>query len=75
MSKNKIKSTKKGVIYKKNPLQEILKNVPETRGILWEKILELEKQVLNNVDGAVHHKAGEKQSERNERNLPFNSTH
>lgn len=71
MSKNKIKSTKKGVIYKKNPLQEILKNVPETRGILWEKILELEKQVLNNVDGAVHHKAGEKQSKEMKETYPL----
>jgi hypothetical protein len=36
-----------GLLSKKNPLKQILENIPETRGLLWEKILELEKQVLN----------------------------
>ena len=60
-----------GLLSKKNPLKQILENIPETRGLLWEKILELEKQVLNNVEGAIHHTAGEKQSEEMKETYPL----
>ena len=59
-----------GILFKKDPLEKILKNIPETRGILWEKIIELEKQILT-INGAVHHKAGDKQSEQMKETYPL----
>ncbi len=60
-----------GLLSRKNPLKKILQNIPETRGLLWEKILELEKQILGNVEGAVHHKAGTEQSEQMQETYPL----
>ncbi len=51
-----------GLISKKNPLKEILKQLPETKGLLWEKILELQNQIKK-IEGTLNHIAGEEYSE------------
>ena len=59
-----------GLISKKNPLKEILKQIPETRGLLWEKILELQNHVKK-IEGAVTHVAGEEQSKKMQEIYPL----
>jgi len=58
------------VIVKIDPLKEILKHLPETRGLLWEKISVLEKQILE-IEGAIHHEAGSPQSEEMQEVYPL----
>ena len=58
------------VLVKIDPLKEILKHLPETRGLLWEKISILEKQILE-IEGAVHHEAGDPQSEEMQEIYPL----
>ena len=50
------------IIVEIDPLKEVLKNIPNTTGLLWEKMSLLEKQLLR-IEGAVHHKVGEPQEE------------
>ena len=58
------------VLVKIDPLKEILKHLPETRGLLWEKISVLEKQILD-IKGALHHEAGDPQSEEMQEIYPL----
>ena len=61
------------LLVKIDPLKEILKHVPESRGLLWEKIDVLGKQILE-IEGAVHHKAGTPQSEEMQEIYPLYCT-
>ena len=58
------------VLVEIDPLEQIVKHIPETRGLLWEKIIKLEEQILS-IKGALHHKAGDSQSEEMQEAYPL----
>lgn len=50
--------------------KKVLGGIPQSTGLLWEKIEEFKSQ-LSEIEGAVTHKAGEEQSEGMKKLLPL----
>jgi len=50
--------------------EAVLGEISNKRGMMWEKIAEFQEQV-NNIEGVLTHKAGEKQSKEFKTNLPL----
>ena len=49
---------------------KILGEISNKRGIMWEKIAQFQEQ-LNNIEGVLQHKSGEKQSKEFKKYLPL----
>jgi len=50
--------------------KQVLGGIPQLTGIMWDKIKVFQDK-LNTIEGVMNHKAGEKQSEKLQEQLPL----